>query len=93
MASRSLLGHGGGGATTLRVYTAWTSEADQRLLADVSDNPSLTAKEALAAASVQAGVLDLPAQPPACQSTGAPAIEWVADKATLLGEKRSSNRM
>ena len=24
------LGHGGGGATTLRVYTAWTSEADQR---------------------------------------------------------------
>jgi integrase/DNA-binding transcriptional regulator YhcF (GntR family) len=24
------LGHGGGGATTLRVYTAWISEADQR---------------------------------------------------------------
>jgi integrase len=24
------LGHGGGGATTLRVYTAWLSEADQR---------------------------------------------------------------
>lgn len=24
------LGHGGGGSTTLRVYTAWTSEADQR---------------------------------------------------------------
>jgi integrase len=24
------LGHGGGGATTLRVYTAWVSEADQR---------------------------------------------------------------
>ena len=24
------LGHGGGGATTLRVYAAWTSEADQR---------------------------------------------------------------
>jgi site-specific recombinase XerD len=24
------LGHGGGGATTLRVYAAWLSEADQR---------------------------------------------------------------
>lgn len=24
------LGHGGGGATTLKVYTAWSSEADQR---------------------------------------------------------------
>jgi len=24
------LGHGGGGATTLRVYTAWLSESDQR---------------------------------------------------------------
>jgi hypothetical protein len=26
----SRLGHGGGGATTLRVYAAWLSEADQR---------------------------------------------------------------
>ena len=24
------LGHGGGGATTLRVYSAWMSEADQK---------------------------------------------------------------
>jgi integrase len=24
------LGHGGGGTTTLRVYAAWVSEADQR---------------------------------------------------------------
>lgn len=24
------LGHGGGGTTTLRVYSAWVSEADQR---------------------------------------------------------------
>jgi integrase len=30
------LGHGGGGATTLRVYTAWTSEADQRAARTVS---------------------------------------------------------
>ena len=30
------LGHGGGGATTLRLYTAWTSEADQRAAPTVS---------------------------------------------------------
>ena len=24
------LGHGGGGATTLRVYTAWVAESDRR---------------------------------------------------------------
>lgn len=30
------LGHGGGGATTLRVYTAWTSEVDQRAARTVS---------------------------------------------------------
>ena len=30
------LGHGGGGPTTLRVYTAWTSEADQRAAQTVS---------------------------------------------------------
>jgi integrase len=30
------LGHGGGGATTLRVYTAWSAEADQRAAATVS---------------------------------------------------------
>lgn len=30
------LGHGGGGATTLRVYTAWLSEADQRAASTLS---------------------------------------------------------
>ena len=30
------LGHGGGGATTLRVYTAWTADADQRAARTVS---------------------------------------------------------
>jgi integrase len=30
------LGHGGGGATTLRVYTAWSSEADQRAAATLT---------------------------------------------------------
>jgi integrase len=30
------LGHGGGGATTLRVYTAWSAEADQRAAAQMA---------------------------------------------------------
>ncbi|HET9871928.1 MAG TPA: tyrosine-type recombinase/integrase [Propionibacteriaceae bacterium] len=30
------LGHGGGGSTTLRVYTAWLSEADQRAARTIS---------------------------------------------------------
>jgi len=30
------LGHGGGGATTLRVYTAWVSESDQRAAATLA---------------------------------------------------------
>ncbi|UPK76369.1 tyrosine-type recombinase/integrase [Nocardioidaceae bacterium SCSIO 66511] len=30
------LGHGGGGATTLRVYTAWSAEADQRAAGSVT---------------------------------------------------------
>jgi integrase len=36
------LGHGGGGATTLRVYSAWTAEADQRAAGNLSGRlPSL----------------------------------------------------
>jgi integrase len=36
------LGHGGGGATTLRVYAAWVSEADQRAATSLSARmPSL----------------------------------------------------
>lgn len=36
------LGHGGGGATTLRVYSAWVAEADQRASASLSSRmPSL----------------------------------------------------
>jgi integrase len=30
------LGHGGGGATTLRVYSAWVSEADQRAVSNLA---------------------------------------------------------
>ena len=39
------LGHGGGGATTLRVYSAWRPEADQRAASTISDRlpaPPLT---------------------------------------------------
>lgn len=31
------LGHGGGGSTTLRVYSAWVSEADQRAAGSLAD--------------------------------------------------------
>lgn len=34
---RGQLGHGGGGTTTLRVYAAWVSEADQRASAGLLD--------------------------------------------------------
>ncbi|WP_308283494.1 tyrosine-type recombinase/integrase [Pseudonocardia nigra] len=30
------LGHGGGGTTTLRVYSAWVAEADQRAAASLA---------------------------------------------------------
>jgi len=40
------LGHGGGGATTLRVYTAWVSEADQR--ASLSLHARMPARPAIA---------------------------------------------
>jgi integrase len=43
------LGHGGGGATTLRVYTAWSSEADQRAAATmrgrIPDLPSFESED------------------------------------------------
>jgi len=35
------LGHGGGGATTLRVYSAWVSEADQRAASNMKGRMSL----------------------------------------------------
>ncbi|WP_025616843.1 tyrosine-type recombinase/integrase [Salinispora cortesiana] len=38
------LGHGGGGSTTLRVYSAWVSEADQRAAGTLTDRmPTLPA--------------------------------------------------
>jgi hypothetical protein len=54
------LGHGGGGVTTLRVYSAWRPEADRRAASAISDRlpaPLLAApvsdREALAAPSLE----------------------------------------
>src|SRR5206468_2666266 len=41
------LGHGGGGSTTLRAYTAWVSEADQKAAGEFSvrmPNPPIIAE-------------------------------------------------
>jgi integrase/DNA-binding transcriptional regulator YhcF (GntR family) len=41
------LGHGGGGTTTLRVYTAWMSEADQRAAGNMASRmPALPSRHA-----------------------------------------------
>lgn len=52
------LGHSGGGATTLKVYSAWRSEADQRAAGSLAGR-----MPALPAGIEQDGTL-LPAQPP-----------------------------
>lgn len=41
------LGHSGGGSTTLRVYAAWTSEADQRASSSLSARMPQTPRELL----------------------------------------------
>ena len=62
------LGHGGGGVTTLRVYSAWRPEADKRAASTVSDRlpapPHLlaTADDLLVAESVVV-VVDEPSSP------------------------------
>jgi integrase/DNA-binding GntR family transcriptional regulator len=53
------LGHGGGGATTLRVYTAWVSEADQR--ASLSLHARMPARPAVVEGSDRA--LTAPSSP------------------------------
>jgi integrase len=53
------LGHGGGGATTLRVYSAWVAEADQRAAGSLADRmPRLPVTLPLA------GALVAPERPP-----------------------------
>ena len=60
------LGHGGGGATTLRVYSAWRPEADKRAASTVSDRlpvpPQLVATD-LPAIPMPAAVEEAPIGP------------------------------
>jgi integrase len=63
------LGHAGGGATTLRVYAAWLSEADQRAAAALSGRmpprPSPEPAEVPAAPSEETLAVEIPRpQPP-----------------------------
>ncbi|ONI77079.1 site-specific integrase [Actinosynnema sp. ALI-1.44] len=55
------LGHGGGGTTTLRVYTAWVSESDQRAVKDI---PSRMPTPPIAFESEGAAVSTLTPEPP-----------------------------
>ena len=71
------LGHGGGGVTTLRYYTAWVAEADQRASRALADRvpqlPSPVARHG-------APVLELPAPTVATEDeNGAPYRRIAAD--------------
>jgi len=58
------LGHGGGGATTLRVYTAWSTEADQRAAATVTGRmPARTPSWAAPEPSDEPAAPGVPAEP------------------------------
>jgi len=56
------LGHGGGGTTTLKVYTAWVAEADQRAAGSLSVRmpapPAVLGSAALAASTADAASVD-----------------------------------
>ena len=66
------LGHSGGGATTLKVYSAWRSEADQRAAG------TLTGRlPALPAAVNEDG--DLVVEPPPVTENSAPYLRIAAD--------------
>ena len=61
------LGHGGGGATTLRVYSAWRPEADQRAASTIADRLpapplALDVSDGLAAAPALSLIENEPAQ-------------------------------
>jgi integrase len=69
------LGHSGGGTTTLRVYSAWVAEADQRAA------NSLSARmPALPASVIEGELVALPAgEPAAPDETGSPYQRIAAD--------------
>jgi len=62
------LGHGGGGSTTLRVYSAWVAEADQRAAGSLAGRmpelpPKLRGTGALSAPEPQPSAADEPSSP------------------------------
>jgi integrase/DNA-binding transcriptional regulator YhcF (GntR family) len=68
------LGHGGGGATTLRVYTAWVSEADQRAAKNIGGrmpSPPIVFDSAGSAVSTHEPELNSPYQKIAADLRGA----------------------
>jgi integrase len=83
------LGHGGGGATTLRVYAAWLSEADQRAAGLLSGRmPARPTSEQPAAEPARSTMviappsLRKPRRPPAPRSAKATAhAHWGAARA------------
>ena len=74
------LGHGGGGATTLRVYAAWLSEADQR---------AATALSGRMPARIQDGAAAWQGAGPATHRAADPAGPYVAIADDLRGGIRS----
>jgi len=70
------LGHGGGGTTTLRVYTAWVAEADQRASTSLAGRmPELPA----GSASGVGGPPALPAAPEPTEEAASPYQAIAAD--------------
>jgi integrase len=69
------LGHGGGGSTTLRVYAAWLSEADQRAASVLSGRmPARWGDPAPAQRSESA--VRAPRRPPAPRKSKETAYAW-----------------
>ncbi|NLT54989.1 MAG: tyrosine-type recombinase/integrase [Actinomycetales bacterium] len=84
------LGHGGGGATTLRVYSAWVSEADQRAAGTLAAHmPALP--DGLA---IEDGQLTSPAPSPVTEDSP-PYLRIAADlrAAIACGALRPGNRL
>jgi hypothetical protein len=84
------LGHGGGGVTTLRYYTAWVAEADQRASRALADRvPQLPSP----VAQHGAPVLELPAPTSANDEDSAPYRRIAADLcgAIRIGALRSGD--
>lgn len=84
------LGHGGGGVTTLRYYTAWVAEADQRASRSLASRmPDLPG----AAASHYSPALELPSPPPTLEEDQSPYQQIAADLrgAIRIGALRSGD--